>query len=119
MWITEDGISTEHIHYAGQPLINVLTHPFNLIVRKEYVPINMHRWIQVPLFKGKNLDRLEVDNYRGIPLLTTPQRALYVQWTYIVRTVGTMYVQCTYIVRTVPAGTKQSYEMLLWDRLKD
>ena len=32
------------------------------------------------------------------------QRALYVQCTYIVRTVGTMYVQCTYIVRTVPAG---------------
>ena len=34
----------------------------------------------------------------------TSQRALYVQCTYIVRTVGTMYVQCTYIVRTVPAG---------------
>ena len=34
----------------------------------------------------------------------TSQRALYVQCTYIVHTVGTMYVQCTYIVRTVPAG---------------
>ena len=32
------------------------------------------------------------------------QRALYVQCTYIVRTVGTLYVQCTYIVRPVPAG---------------
>ena len=38
---------------------------------------------------------------------TSTQRALYVQCTYIVRTVGTMYVQCTYIVRTVPAGKKK------------
>ena len=32
------------------------------------------------------------------------QRALYVQCTYIVRTLYQLYVQCTYIVRTVPAG---------------
>ena len=36
--------------------------------------------------------------------LVITQRALDVQCTYIVRTVGTMYVQCTYIVRPVPAG---------------
>ena len=29
----------------------------------------------------------------------TTQRALYVQCTYIVRTVGTMYVHCTYSAR--------------------
>ena len=34
----------------------------------------------------------------------TSQWALYIQCTYIERTVGTMYVQCTYIVRPVPAG---------------
>ena len=32
------------------------------------------------------------------------QRALYVQCTYIVRTLYELYVQCTYIVRPVPAG---------------
>ena len=43
-------------------------------------------------------------SYNTVVCQSLSQRALYVQCTYIVRTVGTMYVQCTYIVRTVPAG---------------
>ena len=39
-----------------------------------------------------------------ISRIAESQRALYVQCTYIVRTLCLLYVQCTYIVRTVTAG---------------
>ena len=49
---------------------------FNLIIKYEYVPENLRRGIQVPLFKGKNLCSLDVNNYRGITLLTTLNKIL-------------------------------------------
>ena len=36
----------------------------------EYVPVNVRRGIQVPLFKGKNLCSTDTNNYRGITLLS-------------------------------------------------
>ena len=66
-----DGISTEHVIYAGEALVHILVVLFNLIIEREYVPENLRRGIQVPLFKGKNLCSLDVNNYRGITLLTT------------------------------------------------
>ena len=36
----------------------------------EYIPNNMRRGLQIPLFKGKNLCSLDQNNYRGITLLT-------------------------------------------------
>ena len=66
-----DGITSEHLRYAGDTIVELLTMLFNIIVEFEYVPINMRRGIQIPLFKGKDLDSLEVNNYRGITLLTT------------------------------------------------
>ena len=44
---------------------------FNHVINLEYVPENLRRGIQVPLFKGKTLCSLDVNNYRGITLLTT------------------------------------------------
>ena len=71
-----DGISTEHIIYAGDSMVTVLLLLFNLVVSLEYVPDNLRRGIQVPLFKGKNLCSLDVNNYRGITLLTTLNKIL-------------------------------------------
>ena len=65
-----DGISTEHLVYGGECIVRILTLIYNHIVRLEYVPINLRRGIQIPLFKGKGTCCLEPDNYRGISLLT-------------------------------------------------
>ena len=65
-----DGISTEHLAHGGDCVVRMLTLIYNHIVRHEYVPINLRRGIQIPLFKGKGTCCLEPDNYRGIFLLT-------------------------------------------------
>ena len=65
-----DDVSSEHMRYAGEKFFYVLTLLFNIIVKCEYIPINLRRGIQIPLYKGKNLDCLDVNSYRGITLLT-------------------------------------------------
>ena len=42
----------------------------HLILVTEYIPINFRRGVQIPLYKGKNTSTMEVNNYRGITLLT-------------------------------------------------
>ena len=66
-----DGISSEHVKYAGIVLVTVLCILFNMCVACEYIPCNFRRGIQVPLYKGKNTCSLNPDNYRGITLLST------------------------------------------------
>ena len=63
-------ISSEEIKFAGKRMAIVLTIIYNLVVEKEYIPVNFRHGIQVPLFKGKNLDCLDSNNYHGITLLT-------------------------------------------------
>ena len=70
-----DGISTEHIVYAGNRMITLLTLLYNHLIRLEYVPVNMRRGIQVPLFKGKGACCLDVNSYKGISLLTNYNKA--------------------------------------------
>ena len=65
-----DAISTEHLVYGGSQLISILTCIYNHIIRLEYVPVNLRRGLQIPLYKGKGTCRLDTDNYRGISLLT-------------------------------------------------
>ena len=65
-----DGVSTEHIKYAGRSLVKVLTMLYNVIGSREYIPVNFRRGVQVPLYKGKNTCTLDMNNYRGITLLT-------------------------------------------------
>ena len=66
-----DGISSEHLKYAGEFVAHVLCIIFNACVEIEYIPCNFRRGIQVPLYKGKNTCPLDPDNYRGITLLLT------------------------------------------------
>ena len=66
-----DGITKEHLKHAGEGVIEVLCLAYNWIYQVEYVPINFRRGVQVPLYKGKNAPILDVNNYRGITLLTT------------------------------------------------
>ena len=66
-----DSITTEHVKYAGFSLVRLLTFVFNHIVATEYVPVSFRRGIQIPLYKGKNTSTLDVNNYRGITLLST------------------------------------------------
>ena len=49
-----DGISSEHLKYAGEFVAHVLCIIFNACVEIEYIPCNFRRGIQVPLYKGKN-----------------------------------------------------------------
>ena len=65
-----DGISTEHLVYGGDCVVEILTLIYNHVVRLEYIPVNLRRGIQIPLFKGKGLCSLDPNSYRGILLLT-------------------------------------------------
>ena len=65
-----DGISTEHLVYGGHCVVEILTLIYNHVARLEYIPTNLKRGIQIPLFKGKGACCLDPDNYRGISLLT-------------------------------------------------
>ena len=40
-----DGVSSEHIKFAGDPLVNILTVLYNIIISLEYIPINFRRGI--------------------------------------------------------------------------
>ena len=65
-----DGMTKEHLKYAGPNMVKVLVLLFNWILLTEYIPINFRRGVQIPLYKGKNTSTMEVNNYRGITLLT-------------------------------------------------
>ena len=59
-----DGITSEHIRYAGHAIYQPLCDMFNMCVAREYVPNIFRTGIQVPLYKGKNICSLDPDNYR-------------------------------------------------------
>ena len=110
---TKYGIeSVQEIDGLIDTIVEILTE------RSCVIPTSKFRRHNKPFWNNKlsDLKRCKVEKFRlwdslgrpreadNIAWLEHTQRALYVQCTYIVRTVGTMYVQCTYIVRTVPAG---------------
>ena len=66
-----DGVSAEHLQFAGNKIIDVLTGIFQRVVTLEYVPTNFRLGTQIPLYKGKNTCTLDQNNYRGITLLTS------------------------------------------------
>ena len=66
-----DGVTKEHLVYAGNKMVEILVVLFNWIVLVEYIPLNFRRGVQIPLYKGKNTPIVEVNNYRGITLLST------------------------------------------------
>ena len=66
-----DGVTKEHLTYAGAGMINIISLLFNMILVTEYIPKNFREGVQIPLHKGKNMSTLDVNNYRGITLLST------------------------------------------------
>ena len=66
-----DSVSAEHLQNAGPNIIPLLTKVSRRIVALEYVPSNFRKGTQIPLYKGKNTCTLDMNNYRGITLLTS------------------------------------------------
>ncbi|KAK3092823.1 hypothetical protein FSP39_007606 [Pinctada imbricata] len=61
----EYGLSAEHIKFAGEPLVDVLTDLFNQILKEGNIPDIFKTGYITPVFKkGKNLRKVE--SYRGI-----------------------------------------------------
>ena len=71
-----DGITSEHVKFAGPSLVRILCLLFKQCIKSEYIPLSFRKGIQVPLYKGKNTCTLECDNYRGITLLPTFNKLL-------------------------------------------
>ena len=67
----DDGITTEHLVYAGPVLVDFLCDLYNAVQVSEYIPKSFKRGVQVLLYKGKDICTLNADNYRGITLLPT------------------------------------------------
>ena len=66
-----DGLTAEHLIHAEHGIVTILTCIYNSILKHEYIPINFRRGTQIPLYKGKNSCPLDVNNYRGITLLSS------------------------------------------------
>ena len=66
-----DQISAEHIIYAGAGVEVILKALYNAIRLLEVIPVCFRTGIQIPLFKGKDLDILDPNNYRRITLLSS------------------------------------------------
>ncbi|KAL0893463.1 hypothetical protein ABMA27_013667 [Loxostege sticticalis] len=65
-----DGLSIEHLKYAGPHLPRVLFMLFNFCIGHGYLPSDMMRTIVVPIVKNKTGDLADKNNYRPISLAT-------------------------------------------------
>ena len=66
-----DLVSAEHVVFAGGNMADILLLLYNAIADLEVIPACFRTGVQIPLFKGKDLDVLDPNNYRGITLLST------------------------------------------------
>ena len=64
-----DGISFEHLKFGGQLLVDHLCNLFNLILEKCVTPMSWKCSVVIPLYKGGNKSKTDVNSYRGISLL--------------------------------------------------
>lgn len=65
-----DGLSIEHLQYAGQYITDVLAQFFSLCLRHSYLPKILTRTLVVPIPKNKTGNATSVANYRPISLAT-------------------------------------------------
>ncbi|CAH2241228.1 jg3292 [Pararge aegeria aegeria] len=65
-----DGLSIEHLQYAGPHLPRVLTMLYNICMSHSFMPSEMMRTIVVPIVKNKTGDLADKNNYRPISLAT-------------------------------------------------
>ncbi|PZC82816.1 hypothetical protein B5X24_HaOG209601 [Helicoverpa armigera] len=71
-----DGLSIEHMRYAGVHLPRVLSMLFNFCIGHSYVPNDMTKTVVIPIIKNKNGDPSDKNNYRPISLATTFAKVL-------------------------------------------
>ncbi|CAB3239040.1 unnamed protein product [Arctia plantaginis] len=71
-----DGLSIEHLKYAGAHLPDVLALLFNLCIRHSYLPPDLIKTIVVPIVKNKTGDPSDKTNYRPISLATITAKVL-------------------------------------------
>ena len=64
-----DGISYEHLKYGGKVLVRHLCNLFNLIFEQCITPIAWKDSIIIPLYKGGNKLKSDINSYRGISLI--------------------------------------------------
>ncbi|XP_063390109.1 uncharacterized protein LOC134675729 [Cydia fagiglandana] len=71
-----DGLSIEHLKYAGSHLPRVLALLFNLCMSHSYLPDALMKTVVVPIVKNKNADISDKNNYRPISLATVISKVL-------------------------------------------
>ena len=71
IWLEEEDMDVFCTDTISQNMVEILCQIFNWILITEYIPLNFRRGVQIPLYKGKNTSIVEVNNYRGITLLST------------------------------------------------
>ena len=64
-------ISYEHLKYAGDECIKVITHIFNAIMKFVYIPECFKHGLLIVLYKGHGKPKDVKSSYRGITLLPT------------------------------------------------
>lgn len=64
-----DRIFYEHIKYGGKLLLKHLCNLFNLIFEQCITPRSWKTSVVIPLFKGGNKQKSNIDSYRGISLI--------------------------------------------------
>ncbi|XP_061729275.1 uncharacterized protein LOC133534202 [Cydia pomonella] len=71
-----DGLSIEHLKYAGVHLPRVLAMFFTLCMRHTYLPQQLTSLVVIPLVKNKTGDLSDMGNYRPISLATVLAKVL-------------------------------------------
>ncbi|KAL0809028.1 hypothetical protein ABMA28_012670 [Loxostege sticticalis] len=71
-----DGLSIEHLRYAGVHLPRVLAMFYSLCISHSYLPEELTRTIVVPVIKNKTGDASDISNYRPISLATIVSKLL-------------------------------------------
>jgi hypothetical protein len=71
-----DGLSIEHIKFAGPHMARVLYMLYSFCVGHSYLPSKMIQTLVVPIVKNKTGDVADKNNYRAISLATVISKVL-------------------------------------------
>lgn len=71
-----DGLSIEHLKYAGAHLPRILTMFFNLCISHSYLPDRLMHTVVIPIIKNRSGDASDISNYRPISLATIVAKVL-------------------------------------------
>ena len=66
-----DMVTAEHIVFASDDMADILLRLYSAIISLEAIPTCFRTGVQISLFKGKDLDVLDPNNYQGITCLST------------------------------------------------